>query len=48
LETVEEALVLAVGLLVEEETIKDFGGWDGLLFCSLELLLEGAGDPFEA
>ena len=48
LETVEEALILSVGLLLDQETMKDFRDRGGLLFCSLDLLIEGACDPFEA
>jgi hypothetical protein len=47
-ETVEEALILTVGLFLEQEAMKDFRDRNGLLFCPLELLIEGACDPFEA
>ena len=47
-ETIEEALILAVGLFLEEEAVKDFRDRGGLLFGSLDLLIEGACDPFQA
>jgi hypothetical protein len=47
-EPIEEALVLAVGLLLDQETMKDFRDRGGLLFCSLEFAIEGACHPFEA
>jgi hypothetical protein len=46
-EPIEKALVLAVGLLLKEETIQDLRHRGGLLFCPLDLLIESAGDALE-
>jgi hypothetical protein len=48
LEPVEKALILTIGLLLDQEAMKDFRDRRGLLFGSLDLLVKGACKSLQA